>query len=308
MSIEVKLIPIATIAAPSLVRTTNGHDAESLKGLTASISAHGLLQPIVIRPYSVTESHAHETDAAPTGTFQWTIVAGRRRLAACKMAGLTEVPALTVDTDEAKAYEMEAVENIQREQLSLVDTARCVRMLMMIYDNQRKVCEIVGKSPAWVSKHLAVTSGTCPAVIKDMLDREVITDLETLTYLKSIAEMEASKNATAAVRTTWTRMLRIANEGNMTRVIARDALASLKAPKPAPQRVTLTETGNGQDNDQDDGPSVSQRHIVPPSLIGIDTDPKTAFTIALPIDLLSAFEERGGIAWLEQQLRNSSEG
>lgn len=296
MSAEVQLIPINTIAAPSLVRTTNGHDKESLQGLAQTIKEYGLLSPILIRPAEPDEDLTNEGKDGPASQFAWVVVAGRRRLAACKLAGLDVVPALVGDMDQTKAYEMEALENIQRENLSLLDTARAVRMLMMTYDDQRKVAQIMGKSAAWVSKHLTITSGTCPAVIKDMLDRQLVTDLETLLYLKSIAEIEKARDVDDAGGPTWTRMLRIIKEGNMTRQIARDALAGLKAPKPQGQRVHVTQ----------DGPTVTQQRIVPPSLVGIDSDPKTAFTVALPIDLLAAFEQLGGASWLEQHLRGAS--
>lgn len=292
--IEVKLIPINQIAAPSLVRTTNGHDKESLQGLANSIKQHGLLQPIVIRPASGEEQDEQQADQGHAQP--WIMVAGRRRLAACKLAGMNEVPALVGDADAAKAYELEALENIQRENLSLVDTARAVRMLMMSYDDQRTVAKILGKSPAWVSKHLAVTAGSCPAVIKDMLDREVVTDLETLLYLKSIAEIEKARDVNDAGGPTWARMLRIVNAGNMNRQIARDALASLKAPKPQPQRVTVTEN-----------PTVTEQHIDQPSLVAIDTDPKTTFVISLPINLMATFEQLGGITWLEKHLRDATD-
>lgn len=297
---EVKLIPINTIATPSLVRTTNGHDKESLEGLAATIKEYGLLSPILVRPATDSDEETVQTRDAKGTPFTtnatWVIVAGRRRLAACKLAGLDVVPAMVGDLDQGRAYELEALENIQRENLSLLDTARAVRMLMMSYDDQGKVSQIMGKSRAWVSKHLTVTSGTCPAVIKDLLDREIVTDLETLLYLKSIAEIEKARDVDDAGGPTWTRMLRILKDGNMTRVIARDALASLKTPKPEGQRLSVTESG----------PSVSQQRIIPPSLIGIDSDPKTAFTVALPIDLLAAFEQLGGASWLESHLRGAS--
>lgn len=293
---ETKLIPVAAIAAPSLVRTTNGHDKESLQGLAENISKHGLIQPLVVRPIDKDEELPEAMDGA------YVIVAGRRRLAACKLAGMTDVPCMVTGTDQSNAYELEGIENLQREQLSLIDVCKFVRTLMMMHDDLATVCKIVGKSKPWVSKHLQVTSGTCPAVIKDMLDRELITDLDTLLYLKSIAELEAQKNASAAVRTTWARMLRITGEGNMSRQIARDALATLKTPKPEGQRVNVTENGGNQDS----GLTVTQRRIIAPELIGIDTDPKTSFLVALPIDLLASFEQLGGASWLAGHLRGAS--
>jgi ParB family chromosome partitioning protein len=279
MSIAVQLLTIATIAAPSYVRQQNGHDKESLSQLAASINQHGLLQPIVVRPASEDDKPA-----------EWVIVAGRRRLAACKLAGMTDIPALVTNTDEAKAYELEIAENIQREQMTLADTARAVRTLMTIYDNAKKVGEVLNKSPAWVSKHLAVTSSKCPAVILDLMDRGIVSDLETLILLKQIAEMPTSHPAAAS---TMSRMLRIAHEGNMNRQIARDALSKLKTPAPAPaptagvSRLTTSQTVTAAPTQE--------------------TDPATTFTVTLPIELLELVELKGGTDWLVGLIKTNSE-
>lgn len=275
-AINVQLIPVNSIAAPSFVRTSNGHDKESLTQLADSIKSRGLLQPIVVRPISTNEG-----DEMPQEGLSWVIVAGRRRLAAFKLAGLPEIPALITDTDEASSYELEIAENIQREQMTLADTARAVRTLMTIYNNQKKVCEILSKSPAWVSKHLAVTSSKTPQEIKDLMDRGLVTDLETLMLLKQIAEMPTAHPTAAA---TLTRMMRIANEGNMNRQIARDALAKLKAPA---QQVATTTTAGTQ--------TVTTRRTVD---LGAGEqahvyDPAVEFSVALPIDVIEAFQRLG---------------
>lgn len=280
MTITAQLLPIASVATPSYVRTQNGHDKESLAQLAASISQHGLLQPIVVRPATEDDKPA-----------EWVIVAGRRRIAACKLAGMTEVPALVTDTDEAKAYELEIAENIQREQMTLADTARAVRTLMTIYDSAKKVGEVLNKSAAWVSKHLAVTSSKCPAVILDLLDRGIVTDLETLVLLKQIAEMPTSHPAAGA---TMTRMLRIAHDGNMNRQIARDALAKLKAPATpvAPASAGVTRLTTSQTVSTPDTP---------------EADPATTFMVALPMDLLDLVELKGGTDWIVGLIKANSE-
>ena len=78
-------------------------DEEALAGLASSISAHGLLQPILVRPL-------------PNDRFQ--IVAGERRWRASKMAGLAEIPAIVIDQDDAEAAEISLIENIQRQDLN----------------------------------------------------------------------------------------------------------------------------------------------------------------------------------------------
>ncbi|HXC40745.1 MAG TPA: ParB/RepB/Spo0J family partition protein [Burkholderiales bacterium] len=259
-SIAVQMLPIATISAVSYVRQQNGHDKESLSQLAASISQHGLLQPIVVRP---------EADAAGIVTpDRWIVIAGRRRLAACKLAGLDHIPALVTDTDEARSYEMEIAENIQREQMTLADTARAVRTMMAIYDNARKVATILNKSPAWVSKHLSVTSSKCPPAVADLMDRGIVTDLETLILLRQIAETPVSNPAAAP---TMTRMLRIAHEGNMNRQIARDALLKLRSPAPStPPALVKTR----------DATFKAVQPAAPPN----DDAPATSFCPSLPVE------------------------
>lgn len=282
MSIAVQLLAIASISTPSFVRTQNGHDKEGLTQLAASISQHGLLQPIVVRPAADQDEDARQAHQ------DWVIVAGRRRLAACKLAGLQEIPAIIRDTDEARSYELEIAENIQREQMTLADTARAVRTLMTIYDNAKKVGEVLNKSPAWVSKHLTVTSSKCPAVIADLMDRGIVTDLETLLHLKHIAEIPASHPAAAS---TMTRMLRIAHDGNMNRQIARDALAKLRSPAP---ETTTTTAGVSR--------LTTSKTVTTGGDAG-EADPRTHFAVELPIDVLEMFESLGGATAVADWLR-----
>ena len=257
------MIDVQKIAAPSFVRQQNGHDKESLNQLAASIQMHGLLQPIVVRPAVDDEKPA-----------EWVVIAGRRRLAACKLAKMDAIPAIFVETDEARSYEMEIAENIQREQMTLADTARAVRTLMTIYNDQKKVCQILNKSPAWVSKHLAVTASNCPTVIQEMMDTGTVTDLETLNMLKQIAMTPASH---PDAESTLARMVRIAAAGNMNRQIARDALAALRAPKNKAPSPVLTTTTTAQD-------ATSTNHVT------IEMDPSTHFSVQLPIEYIEKLE------------------
>lgn len=282
---NIQTLAIATIAAPSAVRTQNGFDEASIRQLAASIEAQGLMQPIVVRPASVTDD---EADLSQT----WITVAGRRRLAACKLLGWTEIPAVIYDDDEGKAYVAEVTENLQREDMTLADTARAVRTLMAVYDSAATVAKLLSKSPAWISKHLAVTSSKFPVELKDLMDSNTVSDLETLHLLKQINDM-GKNNAEAAAK--FQRLLTIARQGNLSRPMARDALARLRAPATPPAQ-----------------PAVSTR-IVQRSAAVSETpatdaiDPATAFTIALPIELLALVEEKGGSDWIIGLIKANSE-
>jgi ParB family chromosome partitioning protein len=83
-------------------------DDDELSSLCASIKAHGLLQPLVVRQVG--------------GRFQ--LIAGERRLRAARSAGLAAVPVRVVDFDDQQVVEAALVENIQRSDLNPIEKAQ----------------------------------------------------------------------------------------------------------------------------------------------------------------------------------------
>ena len=107
-------------------------DEETLAQLATSIAAHGLLQPILVREL-------------PSGRYQ--IIAGERRWRASKMAGLSEIPAIVIDYDEAEAAQIALIENIQREDLNPLEEAMAYRALIDRFGmTQEMLSERIGKS------------------------------------------------------------------------------------------------------------------------------------------------------------------
>ena len=90
-------------------------DGATLRDLSASITAQGVVQPIVVRQRE-------------EGGY-W-LVAGERRLRATKLAGLGWIPAVIRELSSRDAVAVALVENIQREDLSAIDEARSVRRLI----------------------------------------------------------------------------------------------------------------------------------------------------------------------------------
>lgn len=115
-------------------------DNEALSSLADSISAHGLIEPIIVR-------------VAKGGFYE--IVAGERRWRAAKMAGLSEVPAIVTDYDDKKTAEVALIENIQREDLNPVEEAMGYRALMEEYGlTQEQISKRIGKSRPAVANTL----------------------------------------------------------------------------------------------------------------------------------------------------------
>ena len=117
-------------------------DEESLQLLADSISIHGVLQPIIVR---------ENTDFV--GTYE--IIAGERRWRAAKMAGLSEIPAITVDGDDLKVAQIALVENVQRENLNPVEEAFAYQALVDRFGlTQEKLSREVGKSRSAIANML----------------------------------------------------------------------------------------------------------------------------------------------------------
>ena len=107
-------------------------DKEALEELSASIRENGLLQPILVREY---------------GEGRYQIIAGERRFRACKLADLTEIPAIVLDRDDRAAAQIALIENIQREDLNPLEEALAYKSLKEEYDmTQEELSEKVGKS------------------------------------------------------------------------------------------------------------------------------------------------------------------
>lgn len=122
-------------------------DLGELDGLVASIHAVGILEPLVVECYS-----------GPLNVEPYLLLAGHRRLAAAKLAGLTEVPCIVRATAATPALrlEMALVENLQREGLAPLDEADGYLELTKLGLSQRKIAERVGCSQSHVSKRLGL--------------------------------------------------------------------------------------------------------------------------------------------------------
>lgn len=136
-------------------------EREALETLADSIAAYGVLQPILVRQNPNFE-----------GTFE--IIAGERRWRAAKMAGLTEIPAVVVDSDDMKAAQLALIENVQREDLNIVEEAFAYQALMERFDmTQEQVAQKVGKARSSITNILRLLD--LPEEVLEMLKANELT-------------------------------------------------------------------------------------------------------------------------------------
>jgi ParB family chromosome partitioning protein len=128
------ILPVSAIKLGENIRKELGN----LEELAASITAHGILQPLVIAK----TVHGLE------------LVAGHRRLEAAKLAGLTEVPVRIVGADENLIAVLRLVENLIRDNLSGADEVTAVAKLAAMFHDQVQLAKAIGKSKSYVSRCL----------------------------------------------------------------------------------------------------------------------------------------------------------
>lgn len=115
-------------------------DQAALDELASSIKALGLIQPITVR-------------RMPDGRFQ--IISGERRFRACRMAGMSAIPAYVREADDQGMLEMAIVENLQRSNLDPIELAMSYqRLLDECSLTQEQLAERVSKGRATVANTL----------------------------------------------------------------------------------------------------------------------------------------------------------
>ena len=117
------------------------------------------MQPVVVR-------------ALPGGVYQ--IIAGERRWRASRMAGLSEIPAIVIEADDAKVRELALIENLQRQDLTPLEEAEGYRSLMEHSGmTQEEVAARLGKSRPVVANALRLLN--LPKGVKMQLDEGFLT-------------------------------------------------------------------------------------------------------------------------------------
>jgi len=117
---------------PNRMQPRKTFDDEGLRELADSISKHGVIQPLLVRPFK-------------DGTYQ--LVAGERRWRASRLAGLTEVPVVIKELSDSETMEIALIENLQREDLNPIEEAEGLKLLIDNYNLTQEECaEKIGKS------------------------------------------------------------------------------------------------------------------------------------------------------------------
>lgn len=135
-------------------------DDASLAELAQSIKDIGLLEPILVRRRA-------------QGGFE--IVAGERRWRAAQRAGVHEVPVYVRELTEGKAFEAALVENLQREDLNPLETARAFSRLIDDHNHtQDSLAQLIGKDRSTVANALRLLK--LPEAVMDLIEAKELSE------------------------------------------------------------------------------------------------------------------------------------
>ncbi|WP_432814568.1 ParB/RepB/Spo0J family partition protein [Sphingorhabdus sp.] len=128
---------------------------EKLDELAASIARHGIIQPIVVRPYQ--------------GGYQ--IVAGERRWRAAQRAQLHDLPAIIRNFDDTETVEIALLENIQRQDLNPMEEAEAYKKLTELFGHKAaELADLVHKSRSHVANMMRLLD--LPQTLRDLVIEE----------------------------------------------------------------------------------------------------------------------------------------
>lgn len=156
---------------------------ESLQDLADSISAQGVLQPIVVRGI---------------GAGKYEILAGERRWRAAQLAGLHEIPAIVREVEDRAAIAIALIENIQRENLNPLEEAKALDRLIREFQlTHEQAAEAVGRSRAAVSNLLRLLE--LEAGVKDLVEQGALEmgHARALLALSGPRQLEAARQVKA---------------------------------------------------------------------------------------------------------------
>ncbi|MBQ4610965.1 MAG: ParB/RepB/Spo0J family partition protein [Clostridia bacterium] len=252
-------LPIDSILPnPNQPRLT--FDEESIAELAQSISQVGLIQPLVVR----------------RGSGGYELVAGERRLRACKSLGMATVTCIVEEQlrEESSAM-MALIENLQREDLHYMEEAQCYYALLNNYDlTQEALAERLGRSQSSIANKLRLLRLT-PAV-KEALQQAGLSER----HARAILKIKDEDAQLAVVRRTADKGLSVKDTERLVEKTL-DKMYDEKRPGAAPRPMiirqvrdyrlfmntvnsaidALRESGMGVYVEQDDLPNGVDIHI-----------------------------------------------
>ena len=193
-----------------------------LAELAASIEEHGVIQPLIISPGETPQ--------------QFILIAGERRLMASKKAGLKTVPAILRDSSEQDRLELALIENVQRADLSPLETAKAYRQLADEFNlSHGEIAKRVGKSRVSVTNTLRLLN--LPPSVLEALSAGKISE----GHARALLALPNAKAQAAALQTVLEKNLSVRQTEELVRKLGGEKPVQKPKPEPLPEIKALEE-------------------------------------------------------------------
>jgi ParB family transcriptional regulator, chromosome partitioning protein len=180
MSISSLSIPIDDLDIRDIrVENPLRKDIGDIEALSNSIDQLGLLQPIIVRPRD--------------GSF--VLVAGHRRLEACKKLRWRKIPCHIVELSDKAAFEVSLTENLDRKTLDLLEEGRAFQtyVAMSGWGGLTELSNRIGLSPSYISKRIALLSLPEEVIDQILRNRKIPSLAEELLTLDADRQIEVAR-------------------------------------------------------------------------------------------------------------------
>ncbi len=171
-------IPVKNIVK-SPFQPRQSFEVESMADLVRSVSERGVIQPLLVRKKGA----------------NYELIAGERRLRAAQRAGIEEVPVVVMKATDQQALELALIENLQREDLSVIDEAEGYKKLGSEFGmTQEKIAERVGKARASVANTMRLLE--LPKDVKKLVSKGEL----SAGHAKCLLALHGAKDQTIVAR------------------------------------------------------------------------------------------------------------
>ncbi len=214
-------IPITQIS-PNPRQPRAQFDPAGITELASSIQEHGVIQPLIV------------TQADTPGAY--TLIAGERRLLAAKEAGLEVVPVVIREASDQERLEIALIENVQRADLSALETADAYRQLVDEFKLAHgEIAKRVGKSRVAITNTLRLLN--LPPSVKQALAQGKISE----GHSRALLSLSSSQAQAAALQTIITKELNVRQTEALVRKLSGEKISSPPKPSPEPEITELEE-------------------------------------------------------------------
>lgn len=183
---------------------------DKINELRQSIRTYGLLHPVIVRPWG----------------RSYQIVAGERRVMACRGLGWETIPAIAREVTDSAMAAMALIENLQRENLNFLDEAAGYARLIKEFDlTQEVLAQRLGKSQSTIANKMRLLR--LPDEVKDLLAREQLTER----HARALLKLDTAEQQLAMIRQVVQQNLTVSDTENKIDQIVGEKIKKEASPR-----------------------------------------------------------------------------